>query len=159
MLRTRTIASAPARSTSQTWAAISKLITDTLERSPHIQRAEVEAVLRAAHGAGLALISGGHLERHDLVVVAGPMHLAIRTISGTAALTQEENLNPVPGAATATTWMLHLPAPAPVTGHIEAVADSSPHLTTEPPAGTSSALVATMGLDLAAVAQRLGGGA
>ena len=35
-------------------------------------------------------------------------------MSGTAALTAEENLNPVPGAAAAETFTIYLPSPDPL---------------------------------------------
>ena len=160
MLRTRTIAASPARSSSQTWATICTLIGDTLDRSPHIHRVAVEEALRVAAGAGLALVAGGHLDKHAVTVVAAPMQVAISTISGTASLSLEENLNPVPGAATSTTWKIHLPTPDPLASYIEEIVKRNPHLTTAEPEDVASTTASTTaGLDLAAVSRRLGGGA
>ncbi len=159
-MRTRTIAASPARSSSQTWATICTLIADTLDRSPHIRRTSVEEALHVADGAGLALVAGGHLDNHAVTVIAAPMQVAISTISGTASLSLEENLNPVPGAATSTTWMIHLPAPDPLASYIEEIAKANPHLTTAVPEDlVSEAVSSAAGLDLAAVSRRLGGGA
>jgi hypothetical protein len=42
-----------------------------------------------------------------VTLVAGGVHCEITTISGTAAVTAEENLNPVPGAAGADSYTVH----------------------------------------------------
>ena len=65
---------------------------------------------------GRVLVSGGHLDDGGLTLVADPLRLDIAVVSGTDATTLNENLNTVPGAATATGWRLHLPAPASVGG-------------------------------------------
>ena len=49
-----------------------------------------------------------------LVLVAGELWLEITAVSGSAALSLEENLNPVPGAASASDWMLHVPQVEPM---------------------------------------------
>ena len=72
------------------------------------------------------------------------MHCEITTVSGTAALTAEENLNPVPGAADAETFTIYLPSPDPlgpvvsaaVAGHAR-LSDATPPA--EPKAAASSA--------------------
>jgi hypothetical protein len=38
------------------------------------------------------LLAGGHIDRHPLTLIAGLVHCEITTLSGTAALTAEENL-------------------------------------------------------------------
>jgi len=60
------------------------------------------------------LVAGGHLEGHPVTLVAGEVHCEITTVSGTAALTTEENRNPVPGAAGADSYTVYLPSPEPL---------------------------------------------
>jgi len=162
VLRHRTLASSPVRSATATWTTISTLVADTLDRSPVISRDAVEKVFETAAGPGRQLVAGGHLERHDLVVVAEPMHLAIRTASGAAAINLDENLNPVPGGASATEWMVHLPTPDPLAQAVRELTDRVAHLSAEPaPVNIAKSAAPTNGhgapIDLAAVARRLGG--
>lgn len=110
MQRRREIASSPQRGAEETWQIITELVGATLERSPNIARSAVDATMAGADGVGRMLIAGGHLEANPIVVVAGQLWLEIATISGDRALTIEENLNPVPGAATADDWTVHIPA-------------------------------------------------
>lgn len=160
MLRNRAIASAPVRSASAAWAIIAELVAATLDRSPAIERGDVEGVLAVAAGVGRQLIAGGHLQQHDLVLVAAPVHLAVSTVSGEAALALEENLNPVPGGAQASGWTLYLPCPEPLTAVVKALADSADHLSADRPPDQVSSSVGSNGgaaVDLAAVAARLRG--
>lgn len=162
MLRHKTIAGSPVRSTTTTWTTISTLVVNALDRSPMICRDAVEKVFETAAGLGRQLVAGGHLERHDLVVVAAPVHLAIRTTSGAAAINLDENLNPVPGGASATEWMVYLPTPDPLGQTVRELADRVAHLSAEPaPADIATSAAPTNGhgaaIDLAAVARRLGG--
>ncbi|MGH2705751.1 MAG: hypothetical protein ACRDJ4_11835 [Actinomycetota bacterium] len=85
---------------------ISELIAATPDRSGDIDGDEVRHELDAAALAGTALIAAGYTERADISVVAAPRRLTIRTIAGADAFRAEadENLNPVPGAATANDW-------------------------------------------------------
>jgi hypothetical protein len=85
------------------------------------------------------LIAGGHLEKDPLVVVAGDLWLEITTVSGDAALTLDENLNPVPGSATAPDWMVHLPAGGPLGRFVQDVANGDSHLSDEEPSVTTKA--------------------
>jgi hypothetical protein len=68
----------------------------------------------------------------------------------------EEDLGPVPGGSSASTWKVHLPAPEPLNADITAAVAGSDHLTTETPpsAAVKSAASAEL-LDLAALARRL----
>ncbi|MGH3950029.1 MAG: hypothetical protein ACRDSE_13040 [Pseudonocardiaceae bacterium] len=162
MLRYRTIAGSPLRSATATWTTISTLVADTLDRSPVISRDAVEKVFETATGLGRQLVAGGHLEGHDLVVVAAPVHLAIRTASGAAAINLDENLNPVPGGASATEWMVYLPTPDPVGQTVRELADRVAHLSAEPaPTNAATPAAPTNGhgaaIDLTAVARRLSG--
>ncbi len=160
-MRRRTIASSPVRPATDAWATIGTLVADTLDRSAVISRDAVEAVFSTAAGLGRQMVAGGHLERHDLVLVAAPVHLAIRTVSGAAAITLEENLDPVPGGASATGWMVHLPTPDPLAQLVRELANRVEHLSAEPaPVEVERAATAnghSPAIDLAAVAQRLGG--
>jgi hypothetical protein len=133
MRRRRDIAAAPRRSATATWQTISDLVADTLDRSPHIDRADIELVMATAATAGLPLVAGGHLDQHPLTLVADPVHCTISTISGTDALTLEENLHPIPGGAQATDFTLHLPTPDPLEDLVQATAKRSAHLSTDPP--------------------------
>lgn len=133
MKRHRQIASSPQRSAGEAWQVITKLAADTLERSPDIDRANVETSMTQAGGVGRMLIAGGHLKTDPLVLVGGELWLEITTVSGEAALTLEENLNPVPGGAGAREWTLHLPACPPLTNLVEQTAGGDAHLSADEP--------------------------
>jgi hypothetical protein len=114
MLRYRTIAASPVRAASVTWQVITDLVADTIAASAVLSRSEAEQAMSVAASAGHLLIAGGHLDRHPLTLVAGLVHCEINTVSGNAALTADENLNPVPGAAGAGTFTIYLPSPEPL---------------------------------------------
>ena len=62
------------------------------------------------------------------------LHLTIFVKTADAALTVEENLNPVPGGASATeNWLLHIPLSGPLDASIAAAVKRSVHLSAEPP--------------------------
>ena len=90
------------------------------------------------------------------------MYCTISTVSGTAALSLEENLNPIPGGASAETFMIYLPAPAPavLAQAVKDAAKTSPHLSADAPpepAGEATAARASTGvgvIDLDALARR-----
>jgi hypothetical protein len=162
--RHRDISAAPRRSATGTWQAITDLIADTLDQSPHINRDEIESAMATAATVGLPLVAAGHLDQHPLTLVADPVHCAIRTISGTAALSFEENLKPIPGGGQANDFTLHLPTPNPLEDLVRATAERSPHLSADPPpelathtqAGTQAGdgEVADRLVDLEALARR-----
>jgi hypothetical protein len=131
--RHRDIAAAPLRGASATWQVIAQLIADSLERSNVIDRSDVEAAMAAAAPVGRHLVAGGHLDRMPLTVVAAPIYCTIGTVSGTAALSLEENLDPVPGGATATEFVVYLPTPTPIARMVEETATGSPHLSAAAP--------------------------
>jgi hypothetical protein len=131
--RHRTVAAAPERSASESWGVVAELVVTTLERSPAIARPDVEAELSIAAGVGRALIAGGHLDSAPLVVKAGKLDLAIKTASGNAAFSITENLSPVPGAADAEDWTVHLPAVPPLAESVTSVAASGAHLSADDP--------------------------
>jgi hypothetical protein len=101
-------------------------------------------------------VSARHLEKNPVVLVADPVHLSVYTVSGVEALSIEENLSPVPGGSSTSTWKVHLPAPEPLTADIAAAIADSDHLTIETPPSTvvKSATSAEV-LDLDALARRL----
>lgn len=116
------------------------LIRDSLERSPHITAGEVEASLDAAAGIGRQLVAGGYLdrERNTVTVIAADLHLSLSTVSGDKALSLEENLNFVPGAASAESWTIYLPTPDPLGTMIEQLAGADAHLSDETPPDSRS---------------------
>lgn len=132
MLRRRSVAAAPARSASETWQVIANLLADTLDRSPNIERADVEDATRHAAGVGRMLVAGGHLERDPITLVAGELQLEIIAVSGDEALSIDENLNPVPGGASADAWTIHLPPCPPLTSVVEDAAEGHEHLSSKP---------------------------
>ncbi len=134
MERTRLIAAAPMRSASEAWRVLSTLLADTLERSSAVPTGSVAEELAPLKGLGPALIAGGHLESKGLVLVDNDLHLTIRVLTADAALDVEENLNPVPGGASATDgWILYLPSAGPLDNAVKAAAKNSPHLSTDDP--------------------------
>lgn len=155
MQRRRRVAAAPERTTSETSGTISDLIRDSLTRAEKIDLNEVDGALAKARPAFLALIAGGHLDAHPLVLVAGALHLSMTTVSGDGALTLEENLAAVPGAASASDWTLYLPAPDPLGPMVTKVAGSHRNLSVgEPPAEAASVEAASSLVDLDALARR-----
>jgi len=136
MERTRLVAAAPVRSASEAWQVLTTLLSDTLERSSSIPTGSVAAVLANLSGLGPALIAGGHLESKGIVLVDEGLHLTIRVLTADAALDVEENLNPVPGGASATGgWTIYFPPAGPLDNALRSAVKSSPHLSTaEPPA-------------------------
>lgn len=134
MKRDRTIAAAPIRSAADAWLVVSRLLAETLERSPDVSAGSVTTELTTLGGLGSALIAGGHLESKGLVLVDVGLHLTVFVATGDAALRVEENLNPVPGGATATNgWTLHLPPVEPFRTSIAAAVARSSHLSGAPP--------------------------
>ena len=140
MERTRAIAGAPIRSAGEAWQVIATLLTDTLERSPAVAAGSVAAALAPLKGLAPALIAGGHLEKKGLVLVDGDMHVTILVMTADAALAVEENLNPLPGGATATDdWKLYLPTVEPLKTSISAAVKNSKHLSAATPPAAASA--------------------
>lgn len=133
MLRSREVAAAPVRSASETWTVIATLVADTIERSSSLTRAEAEHAVQAAAPVGRMLVAAGHLDRHPLTLIAGTVHCQITTVSGTAALTLQENLNPIPGATSAEDFTLYLPTPPPLECLVQAAADGHRRLSADSP--------------------------
>ncbi|WP_223165336.1 hypothetical protein [Lentzea indica] len=110
---------------------ITDLVADTVAQSAGLSREEAAQAMAAAEPVGRMLVAGGHLRRHPVTLVAGKVHCEITTVSGTAALTLEENLNPVPGAADADSFMIYLPSPVPLQEQVKAAADAHARLSDE----------------------------
>jgi hypothetical protein len=88
-------------------------------------------------------------------LVAASLHLSITTVSGDRALTLDENLALVPGAASATSWILYLPTPDPVGALVAGAAAKHDCLSTAaPPTDASKEQQASSVLDLGALARR-----
>lgn len=154
MQRHRTIASAPKRTAAEVWQTIGELIGDTLERSSSIERPDVDAALEPLDQIVRMLISAGHLERHPLVLVADDLWLEITTASGGPALNMEENRNPVPGAASASDWTLHVPQVEPMAKLVSTTVKGHDHLSAdEPVAPAQSAAKASAAVDFEALAR------
>jgi hypothetical protein len=138
MLRYRSIAASPVRSASATWAIIAELVADTIDKSSALSRADAEQAMAVAAPVGRMLIAGGHLDRHPVTLVAGGVHCEITTASGTAALTAEENLNPVPGAADTDSYTVHLPSPEPLQAAVKETVAGHPRLSDASPAAAEA---------------------
>lgn len=140
MRRTRQVAASPVRSASGTWAVIADLLADTMAPSSALSRDKAVQAMSAAEEVGRMLIAAGHLHKHPITLVAGKVHCEITTVSGTEALTLEENLNPVPGAAGADDFMIHLPSPAPLQEQVKAAVNKHARLSDAvPPAAETKA--------------------
>jgi hypothetical protein len=137
MARHRDIAGSPARTAGETWATIGTLVAATLNKSSSITEGAVTSVMNDLSPAGVALVASGYLQKLPVTVVAEPLYLTITTVEGEEAFSTmaEENLNPVPGAATPTTWKVYLPAPVGLSDLVtEVVADSEHASADSPPA-------------------------
>jgi hypothetical protein len=111
MVRTRKIAGRPVRSGAEAWDTIADLSAASLASGPNIDETEVRTELGSISGVMGSLVNGKHLDNAAVEVSAGELHLEIFTVSGDAAFKVRENLNPVPGAATASDWEVRVPAP------------------------------------------------
>ena len=138
MQRHRRIAAAPERSASESWATVVELVCESVDRSKHLSGPDVADCLELAGGIGRLLIGGGHLDDQGITVIAGDLHLTVTTVSGDAALSLEENLNPVPGAAEAKDWKVYLPALPPLTAAVKDVASKDLHLSSDNPPSASA---------------------
>lgn len=141
MERTRVIAAAPVRSASEAWSLVCQLISDTLERSPSIPHGSVTAELKRLNGLGPALIAGGHLEKDGLVLVDEGLSVTIQVFTADAALEVEENLNPIPGGASATSaWKIYLPDAGPLSPALNSTIKGAVHLSTAKPMASAKAV-------------------
>lgn len=139
MKRLRKISAAPERTAGEVWATITALLADTLERSEEVERSDVERAMQVAGGVGRQLVSGGHLRKNPLVLVADEMWLEIEVLSANAAVGLDENLNPVPGGGSASQWTLYLPPVEPLAKLVRAAAKEDEHLSAEEPKAVAEA--------------------
>jgi len=135
MDRNREIAGSPVRTAGETWTTITELVAATLDWSPNIDGHDVRRTLNAVGAAGRALVAAGKLNTQPLTLVVASLRLAIRTVSGEDAFRalDDENPNPVPGAATATDWVLHIPRPDGLAALIDEVVQDVSHISLDPP--------------------------
>lgn len=159
MKRYREIAASPVRGAAEAWQAVTTLISKTLERSPAVPAGSVAGEIAALDGLGPALIAGGHLESKGLVLCDIGLHVTIRVVTSDPALGVKENLNAVPGGASATDgWMLYIPLPGALDASVREAAKRSSHLSVDvPPASVPAAkaeeLRAASAIDLEALCE------
>ena len=140
MNRHRAIAAAPVRSAGAAWEIVRALLAETLGSSSAVTADSVKEALVPLTGIGPALIAGGHLEAKGLVLVDVGVHVTITVLTGDAALGVDENLNPVPGGASATNgWVLYVPTPAPLESALAKAIEGAKHLSlADPPSAERS---------------------
>jgi hypothetical protein len=156
--RTRVVNAAPARNASETVATISDVIAASLAAASEIDNDQVTAALSKARATLLMLVSSRRMKDSPVVLVAGNAICEFFCRYDAAAVGGEENLNPVPGMSTATTFMLHVPAPEPLAGPIAALVAGNKHLTTEPApaaAPTAARAAGSSPIDLTAIKELL----
>ena len=155
MLRRRNIAASPMRRADETWDVIVTFVADTLDCSSDIERADVINAFEAVATIGPRLIAARHLEKTPLVLLADPIHLSLFCVSGADALSTKENLSPVPGGSSATTWKVYFPAPETLEADILAAVATSKYLTVDsPPSLSTKCASGAEVLDLEALARR-----
>lgn len=139
MQRHRRLTGPPLRTASAAWGVLTTLIKDTLVASKNIDAVAVTVALAPLRGLGPALIAAGHLETTPITLISNILHVNITVATGAGVVGVEENLNPVPGGATATQdWTVYLPSPAPLAAVIAEVASQSEHLSVDPVPAVSS---------------------
>lgn len=164
-MRARTIKGSPGRSALAAWAEIDRMIAETLAPAPAIDDSAVRAALGMVSPLGPMLVAGGVLVGHPIVLRALPLQLEVTIALGNAALSDDERLGKVPGAATATDWGIYLPDPDPwaaqvraaVAGHAALHAGAAP-AEAAPAAPKASRAVAPAAIDPNALG-RISGGA
>jgi len=160
MERTRKFAASPVRPAAQTWAQIKDLLAASLERSAAVTDNSVAAALSPLDGLASSLIASGYLATEPLVVVAGDLQLNLYAVRGDAAFDVEENLSPVPGAASSPVgWRMYVPSPVHLRDTVAEACAGQDHLTSgKPPAATEAAAASasasrTYAIDPAALRQ------
>jgi len=141
MERTRFIAAAPIRTASEAWDVLCQLLTSTLERSSSVPPGSVATELQRLKGLGPALIAGGHFEKTGLLLTDENLDVSIQILTGDAALDIEENLNPIPGGASATSgWKIYLQEPGPLSTALSTAVKGSSHLSVGKPQASTKAV-------------------
>lgn len=139
-VRHRALAGAPERSATAVANLVVEMLIETLAPAAALDREVVARELDAIRGATRMLIAGKHLSREGIVLRADPLRLEITVVTGDKAGSVNENLGKVAGAASATEWMLHLPAPTPIGDWIADAARALDHVTIDAaPAVTEAA--------------------
>ena len=162
MQRRRVIAAAPVRSASTAWEAIVDVVKSTLAPAEKLDQGTVARSLELLSEVGPMLVAGGHLDRQAIVLEASDLELSLSTVSGGDAFDLDENLDRVPGAATADDWRLWLPAADPLEGWLKDATKGDPHLCVGAPEGAiskglSSEGTRTSDVDLDAFRRLMGG--
>ena len=141
MERTRKFAASPVRPANETWTRIKDLLAESLERSAAVPESTVATALSPLDGLAPSLIAGGYLATEPLVVVAGDLQLNLYAVRGDAAFDVEENLNPVPGAASSPAdWRMYVPSPLQLRETVAEACAGQEHLTSgKPPAAAQAA--------------------
>lgn len=152
----RTIAGRPVRTGDVVARSIIDLVAATLDTSPHLTADGVRDELASAVPALSLLASGGYLANGDVVLAAADLRLTINVPVDEKALAATENDSPPRGAATATDWSLHLPAPNGLADISEAAAIACSHVSTDPPPAESAsqATASAAAIDLSRLANR-----
>src|SRR4051812_32211917 len=119
-MRSRTVKGSPQRSASAAWAEVETMVIETLEPATAIDDADVRAALAALDGLGPMLVAVGVLANAPLVLRALPLQLQITVALGGDALTGDERLGKVTGAASAVEWQLYVPDPEPYRAEVHA---------------------------------------
>jgi hypothetical protein len=161
-VRHRAIAGTPERSADEATTVLMKLVRETLAPASAVDDAVVGRELDRSRDPIRMLIAGKHLRDSPIVLAAEPLRLEITVVSGDSALTLKESLGKVPGAATATDWSLHIPAPVPIAGWIQDALEDLEHVTCQKAAAQaaspSTGEFKTSQIDPAALRRVAGGG-
>lgn len=141
MERTRKIAASPVRPADEAWNVVKNLLAESLEKSAQVPDSSVASALAPLDGIASALIASGYLANEPLVLVVGDLKLNVFAVRGDDAFAVEENLSPVPGAASAPgTWRLYVPSPVHLRETVDAPCSNDAHLISgKPPVATGSA--------------------
>jgi len=160
-VRHRAIAGAPERSATAAADLVIEMLIETLAPASVLDQDVVVHELDAVRGATRMLIAGKHLGGQAIVLRADPLRLEITIITGDKAASVNENLGKVAGAASATDWMLHIPAPTPIGDWISDAVRALDHVTIEAaPAVTTAAAAPTVqaaDIDIDALREAAGG--
>lgn len=128
----RTIKGSPQRSAGAAWTEVETMVLETLAPASAVDDEEVRGALAALEGLGPMLVSAGVLADQPLVLRALPLQLQINVSLGAAALSGDERLGKVPGAASATAFGLYVPDPEPYRAEVGAAAERHPSLQAGP---------------------------
>lgn len=157
-MRARTIKGSPERSASAAWAEIDRMLAETLAPAA-IGVDDVRDGLDALEAIGPMLVAGGVLVDSPIVLRALPLQLEIKVALGNAALSGDEGLGKVPGAATATDWAVYVPDPEPWSAQVRAAvaAHTRLHAGAAPAEPAAAAVTAAATIDIDALRRVTGG--